>query len=56
MHYKTTKLGFDVAGIENFVPGRQNVKRVGKSEVEVEAGTLPAAAGDMGAGTRVVGK
>jgi L-ascorbate metabolism protein UlaG (beta-lactamase superfamily) len=43
MHYKTTKLGFDIAGTENFVHGRQDVKRAGNSEVEVEAGTLPAA-------------
>jgi L-ascorbate metabolism protein UlaG (beta-lactamase superfamily) len=43
MHYKTTKLGFDIAGVENFLAGQQDVKRAGKSEVEVEAGTLPAA-------------
>ena len=43
MHYKTDKLGFDIAGVEEFLRGQANVKRVGRSEVEVKADTLPPA-------------
>ena len=43
MHYKTDKLGFDIAGIDNFVQGKANVKRVGRAEVEVSADKLPPA-------------
>jgi len=43
MHYKTEKLGFDIAGVEEFVRGQGNVKRVGRAEVEVSAGKLPPA-------------
>jgi L-ascorbate metabolism protein UlaG (beta-lactamase superfamily) len=43
MHYKTGKLGFDIAGVEEFVQGQDNVKRVGRSEVEVSADGLPQA-------------
>jgi L-ascorbate metabolism protein UlaG (beta-lactamase superfamily) len=42
MHYKTEKLGFDIAGIDNFVRDRAKVKRVGAAEVEVSADKLPA--------------
>jgi L-ascorbate metabolism protein UlaG (beta-lactamase superfamily) len=41
MHYKTEKLGFDIAGIDDFVQGVANVKRVGAAEVEVSADQLP---------------
>lgn len=41
MHYKTEKLGFDIAGIDNFVRDRANVKRVGAAEVAVSADKLP---------------
>jgi hypothetical protein len=41
MHYKTDKLGFDIAGVDDFVQGRADVKRVGKAEVEVSADKLP---------------
>jgi len=41
MHYKTDKLGFGIAGVDDFVQGRTNVKRVGSSEVEVSADRLP---------------
>jgi L-ascorbate metabolism protein UlaG (beta-lactamase superfamily) len=43
MHYKTDKLGFDIAGIDNFTRGKTNVKRVGASEVEVSPDKLPPA-------------
>ena len=41
MHYKTDKLGFDIAGVDGFLQGKANVKRVGMAEVEVSADTLP---------------
>ena len=43
MHYKTDKLGFDIAGVDDFIQGRANVKRVGAAEVEVSADKLPPA-------------
>ncbi|MEO0086054.1 MAG: MBL fold metallo-hydrolase [candidate division WOR-3 bacterium] len=42
MHYKTPKLGFPIAGVVDFIRGRQNVKQAGSVEVEIEAGALPA--------------
>jgi L-ascorbate metabolism protein UlaG (beta-lactamase superfamily) len=41
MHYKTDKLGFDIAGIDSFLRGKTNVRRVGAAEVEVRADKLP---------------
>lgn len=43
MHYKTSRLGFDIAGVDGFVQGRANVKRVGSPEVEPSAAELPPA-------------
>jgi L-ascorbate metabolism protein UlaG (beta-lactamase superfamily) len=43
MHYKTDKLGFDIAGIDDFMQGEANVKQVGAAEVEVNADKLPPA-------------
>ncbi len=43
MHYKTDKCGFDIAGVDDFVQGGANVKRVGRAEVEVSVGKLPPA-------------
>jgi L-ascorbate metabolism protein UlaG (beta-lactamase superfamily) len=43
MHYKTAKLGFDIAGVEDFTRGEKNVKWVGASEVELSADKLPPA-------------
>ena len=43
MHYKTDKLGFDIDGVEVFTKGVKNVKRIGRTEVEVSAGKLPPA-------------
>jgi len=42
MHYKTAKLGFDIAGVDGFLSGRENVKRIGGSEVEITKDNLPA--------------
>jgi len=41
MHFKTDKLGFGIAGVEEFVRGKAKVKRVGAAEVEVSAAKLP---------------
>jgi L-ascorbate metabolism protein UlaG (beta-lactamase superfamily) len=41
MHYKTDKLEFAIDGVEAFTQGEQNVKRIGRAEVEVSAGKLP---------------
>ncbi len=42
MHYKTDKLGFGIDGVEEFIRGQANVKRLA-TEVEVSADKLPAA-------------
>ncbi len=42
MHYKTPKLGFGIAGVEDFLKLAPGVKQVGKSEVEVKPELLPA--------------
>ena len=41
MHYKTPKLDFPIAGVEDFVRGKENVKRLDSSEVEFKPGALP---------------
>ncbi len=41
MHYKTPKCGFPIASVEEFLTGRRPVKRLGQSEVEIRAETLP---------------
>jgi L-ascorbate metabolism protein UlaG (beta-lactamase superfamily) len=41
MHYKTDKLGFDIDGVEAFMQGAKNGKRIGRAEVEVSADRLP---------------
>ncbi|UCG44130.1 MAG: MBL fold metallo-hydrolase [candidate division WOR-3 bacterium] len=42
MHYKTRKLGFDIAGVEGFLSGKVSVRRVGGPEVEIAKDRLPA--------------
>jgi L-ascorbate metabolism protein UlaG (beta-lactamase superfamily) len=41
MHYKTEKVDYPIAGVEEFVKGKQNVTRVDGGEVELKAGQLP---------------
>lgn len=41
MHFKTKVLGFPIAGVEDFLKGKNNVKRVGSSEIEITKETLP---------------
>jgi L-ascorbate metabolism protein UlaG (beta-lactamase superfamily) len=43
MHFKTPKCAYPIAGVEDFLKGKKNVRRVGSSEVEFEREKLPAA-------------
>lgn len=43
MHYKTPRCAFPISGVDEFLKGKERVKQVGTSEVEIEAGKLPAA-------------
>ena len=43
MHYKTEKLSFPIAGVEDFLKGKSNVTRSNDSEIEFKAGKLPSA-------------
>ena len=43
MHYKTEKLDFPIAGVDEFTKGKSNVTRVYGSEIEIKAGSLPEA-------------
>jgi L-ascorbate metabolism protein UlaG (beta-lactamase superfamily) len=42
MHYKTEKLEFPIAGVDEFIRGKSNVLHA-SSEIELKAGSLPAA-------------
>jgi len=44
MHFKTDRCGFPLAPVEDFVRGKENVRRVGGSTVEVRKDELPASA------------
>lgn len=41
MHYKTERLSFPVAGVDDFLRGQDAVRRCGKPEVELDAASLP---------------
>lgn len=41
MHYKTAKLDYPVAGVDDFISGKQNVKYAKTSEVEYSKNQLP---------------
>jgi len=43
MHFKTPKCAYPIAGVEDFLRGQKNVRRVGGSEVDFERERLPAA-------------
>jgi L-ascorbate metabolism protein UlaG (beta-lactamase superfamily) len=43
MHYKTDKLNFAIAGVDEFVKDKDNVTIASGSEIELKAGVLPAA-------------
>ncbi len=42
MHFKTGKIGFPLQGVDEFAQRMTNVKKTGKSEVEIEEEDLPA--------------
>ncbi len=42
MHFKTAKCGFPIATVDDFVAGKDNVKRLDISELELTKNTLPA--------------
>jgi L-ascorbate metabolism protein UlaG (beta-lactamase superfamily) len=42
MHFKNPKCAFPIAGVEEFLKGKKNVKQADASEVEFKAGSLPA--------------
>jgi L-ascorbate metabolism protein UlaG (beta-lactamase superfamily) len=43
MHFKTPRCAYPIAGVEDFLRGKKDVRRVGTSEVDLEQGKLPAA-------------
>lgn len=43
MHYRTVKVGLNLAPVDDFLAGKQNVKKYGASVVEVGADGLPGA-------------
>lgn len=42
MHYKTDKLAYPIAGVDEFLQGKGNLSRLDTSEVEFKQGELPA--------------
>jgi L-ascorbate metabolism protein UlaG (beta-lactamase superfamily) len=42
MHFRTDKCSFPIAGAEDFLAGKERVRRVGASEVELRKESLPA--------------
>ena len=42
MHFKNEKLDFPIAGVDDFLEGKGNVRKMDSSEVEFKAGALPA--------------
>jgi len=43
MHFKTPKCAYPIAGVEDFLKGKKNVRKVMDSEVDLEQEKLPAA-------------
>ena len=43
MHFKTPKCDYPIAGVEDFLGGKKDVRRVGNSEADFERERLPAA-------------
>ena len=42
MHYKNDKCDFPIAGVEEFLKGKDNVIRLDSSEIDIKSGELPA--------------
>jgi hypothetical protein len=43
MHFRTLKCAYPIAGVEDFLKGKKNVRRIENSEVDFEREGLPAA-------------
>ncbi len=43
MHYRNDKCAFSITGVEDFLKGKANVKRLNTSDLELKAGQLPQA-------------
>jgi L-ascorbate metabolism protein UlaG (beta-lactamase superfamily) len=43
MHYKTAKCAYPISGVEDFLKGKERVKRTDTSEVELGKSELPEA-------------
>jgi len=41
MHYKTAKCGYPIAGVDNFLEGRENIRRLDVTETEIKKDQLP---------------
>ena len=41
MHYKTSKCGFPIAEVDDFLALMQNVKRFDRSEIEITSDKMP---------------
>ena len=41
MHYKTSKCDFPISGVEDFLQGKDRVRKPDRSEVEIDAAQLP---------------
>jgi len=41
MHYKTPKLQFPITGVDEFIAGKNNVKKLDSTEAEFKVGKLP---------------
>ena len=41
MHYRTPKVGFNIASVEAFLAGKSQVRREGNSEIEITEESLP---------------
>lgn len=42
MHYKTPKIEYPIAGVDNFLEGKNNIRRLNSSEIEITKDDLPA--------------
>jgi hypothetical protein len=43
MHFKTPQCGYTIAGVEDFLRGKKNVRKAIASEVEFQRDNLPTA-------------
>ena len=43
MHYKTAKCGYPIAGVDDFLQGRKNIRQLNDSEAEFKKDQLPSA-------------